>query len=66
MPVLKRHGERASIQNDRAHLLIFSITTRDLQKSIKLRNQFASSIGVRVVRSLMLAAPSLKLEWKQV
>jgi len=66
VPVLKRHGEKTyPIQNDRAHLLIFSITTRDLQKSIKLRNQFASGIGVRVVRSLMLAAPSLKLEWKQ-
>jgi hypothetical protein len=45
-------------------LLIFSITTRDLQKTIKLRNQFARGTSVRVVRSLMLGAPSLKLEWK--
>lgn len=67
VPVMKRHGETTSpIKNDRAHLLIFSITTRDLQKSIKVRNQFDNGVTVRVVRSLMLAAPSLKREWNVV
>lgn len=67
VPVLKRHGDKTyPIHNERAHLLIFSITARELEKSIKLRNQFARSIGVRVVRSLMLAAPSVKHEWKQL
>jgi hypothetical protein len=67
VPVIKRHGNKTyPIHNDRAHLLIFSITVRDLKKSLKLRNQFANGTGVRVVRSLMLAAPSLKREWKQV
>jgi hypothetical protein len=65
VPVTKRHGDKTDpIHNERAHLLIFSITTRDLQKTIKLRNQFARGPAVRVVRSLMLGAPSLKLEWK--
>jgi len=67
VPVMKRHGAKTyPIHNERAHLLVFSITTRDLQKSVRLRNQFARGIGVRVVRSLMLAAPSLKHEWKQL
>jgi hypothetical protein len=67
VPVMKRHGDTTSaIHNDAAHLLIFSMTTRDLPKSIKLRNQFANGTPVRVVRSLMLGAPSLKREWKQL
>jgi hypothetical protein len=67
VPVLKRVGEKAyPIQNERAHLLIFSITTREIQKTIKLRNQFARGVSVKVVRSLMLGVPSLKSEWKQI
>jgi hypothetical protein len=67
VPVAKRHGDKTfPIRNERAHLLIFSITTRDLKKGIKLQNQIASGVGVKVVRSLMLAAPSLKREWKQL
>jgi hypothetical protein len=67
VPVMKRHGRKSyPVRNDRAHLLIFSITTRELKKSIRLRNQFADNMGVRVVRSLMLAAPSIKRTWKQV
>jgi hypothetical protein len=65
VPVTKRRGDKTNpIHNERAHLLIFSITTRELQKTIKLQNQFARGTSVRVVRSLMLGAPSLKLEWK--
>jgi hypothetical protein len=67
VPVIKRVGEKTyPIQNERAHLLIFSITTREVQKAIKLRNQFARGASVKVIRSLMLGAPSLKLEWKQI
>jgi hypothetical protein len=67
VPVTKRHGDKTEpVHNERAHLLIFSITTRDVQKAVKLRNQFARGISVRAVRSVMLGAPSLKLEWKPV
>jgi hypothetical protein len=66
-PVTKRVGDKTyPIHNQRAHLLIFSITTREVQKTIKLRNQFAKGTTVQVVRSLMLGAPSVKLEWKQL
>jgi hypothetical protein len=65
VPVMKKFGDRSyPIQNKRAHLLIFSITPRSAQKQITLRNQFARGVAVRVVRSVMLAAPSLKLKWK--
>jgi len=67
VPVKKRHGQQTfEIHNDLAHLLIYSITPRDIAKSIRLRNQFAPGVAGRVVRSLMLGAPSLKREWKQV
>jgi hypothetical protein len=67
VPVTKRVGDKTyPIHNQRAHLLIFSITTREVQKTIKLRNQFAKGTTVQVVRSLMLGAPSVKLEWKQL
>jgi len=65
VPVKKSHAAKAyPIRNESAHLLIFSITTRDVAKRVKLRNQFASGIAVPVVRSLMLAVPSLKRQWK--
>ena len=67
VPVTKRVGDKTyPVHNERAHLLIFSITTREVQKTIKLRNQFARGTSAQVVRSLMLGAPSVKLEWKQL
>jgi hypothetical protein len=66
VPVKKRYGTRESpIQNERAHLLFFGITPRDVQKRVTLRNQFTRSTSVVVVRSVMLAVPSLKREWKR-
>ena len=65
VPVSKMHRERGTtIQNPTAHLLIYQITPRDFKKRIKVRNQFARDASLVVVRSLFLAAPSLKLEWK--
>jgi hypothetical protein len=67
VPVTKRVGDKTyPVHNERAHLLIFSITTREVQKTIKLRNQFARGTSAQVVRSLKLGAPSVKLEWKQL
>jgi hypothetical protein len=67
VPVIKRHSEKVyPVQNERAHLLIFSIATRELQKRIRLRNQFTDGATINVVRSLMLAAPSVKREWNEV
>jgi hypothetical protein len=67
VPVRKRHGTKEyPIQNERAHLLIFGITPRNVEKKITLRNQFAPGISVAVARSVMLAVPSIKHGWKQV
>jgi hypothetical protein len=67
VPVTKRVGEKTyPIVNERAHLLIFSITTREVQKKVQLRSQFTRGAAVQVVRSIMLGAPSVKLEWKQL
>ena len=64
-PVDKRHRAKAyPVQNGRAHLLIVGITSRDLEKKIILRNQFEKRTSVVVVRSVMLAVPSIKHEWK--
>jgi len=68
VPVTKRHGQKTyDIHNDVAHLLIYSITPRDLAKAVRLRNQFAPrGTASRAVRSLMLGAPSLKRDWKEI
>jgi len=67
VPVRKRHDTKEHpIQNERAHLLIFGITPRDLAKKVTLRNQFTRGTPLAIVRSLMLAVPSIKHEWKPV
>jgi len=65
VPVAKRHDTKDyPIHNKTAHLLIFSINVRNVTKKITLRNQFSRNAAVNVVRSVMLAVPSLKREWK--
>ena len=67
VPVLKRVGDKTfPIHNAHAHLLIFSITNRRLQKTVRLRNQFSRGVAVEVIQSLALGVPSVKLEWKQL
>lgn len=65
VPVVKRFGENSyGIYNERAHLLIWSITNKEYDKTIKLKNQFTRGMSVRAVRSVMLGVPSVKLRWK--
>lgn len=65
VPVMKQHGEKVyPIRNERAHLLILGITPRDLEKKVRIQNQVNRRASVAVVRSEMLAVPSLKREWK--
>jgi hypothetical protein len=67
VPVRKRHDAKEyPIQNERAHLLIFGITPRDLEKKVTLRNQLTRGTSVVIVRSLMLAVPSIKHKWQHV
>ncbi len=67
VPVKKQHGTKTyPIQNERAHLLICGITPQGYLKNIKLQNQLTQGSAVQVVRSVMLAVPSLKKAWKPV
>lgn len=64
VPVKKRHGtSEHAIRNERAHLLVFGIGPREVQKKVKLRNQFARGVSAVAVRSVMLAVPSIKHDW---
>ena len=50
VPVRKRHDAKEyPIQNERAHLLIFGITPRNLEKKVTLRNQFTKGTSVAMV-----------------
>jgi hypothetical protein len=53
------------IYNKRAHLVIYRIEPRKIQEGRVVRDQFAVR-HLYFFRSLGLAVPSLKLEWKQV
>lgn len=65
VPVEKTHGNRRiRVRNERAHLVLYSIAPRTVQRTISVRNQFAKSTKLSVVRSEMLAAPSVKRDWK--
>ena len=64
VPVVKWHANKEyPIRNGRAHLLIFDMTPRNAQRTVRLRNQ-VKNVSVTVVRSAMLAVPSLKREWR--
>jgi hypothetical protein len=65
VPVAKQHGTKDyAIINTVAHLLIFNIDRRKVEKKITLSNQFSRDTTVNVVSSVMLAVPSLKHDWK--
>jgi hypothetical protein len=65
VPVDKRHGTKAfAIQNRRAHLLILGITMREHEAKISVRNQFDRRTSLELGRSVMLAVPSIMLDWK--
>ena len=64
VPVLKRHLQGSfDVHNREAHLVIYGITPRTLQKSVLARDQFGRH-HLHVYRSVLLAAPSKKLNWK--
>ena len=64
MPVRKQHGHASfGVQNREAHLAIYRITPRKLEKPVRARDQFGRH-QLHVYRSVLLAAPSKKLNWK--
>lgn len=64
VPVEKTYRRTVSrIMNEKAHLVIYRIPPRTVQKQIKATDQFGER-GLTVIRSLLLAAPALKLRYK--
>jgi len=63
VPVAKRHDDAIfRVHNERAHLVIFEITPRTIERRLSLSNQFGRAT-TSVLRSHLLAAPSLK-RWR--
>ena len=66
VPVSKEHGGTTTpVKNKRAHLVIYRITPRTVRKDALIRDQFGRR-GIVTQRSVLLAAPSVKLDWKVV
>ena len=58
-------GQTFGINNERAHLVIYRIYPEAAQKTIRTRDQFSQRIQ-NVLRSVLLAAPSVKTNWEEV
>jgi hypothetical protein len=64
VPVTKEHGGATfTITNKKAHLVIYRTTVRPIDKGVRARDQFGTR-DIRMLRSVALAAPSLKTSWK--
>lgn len=66
VPVIKKHeGNTYPILNEKAHLLIYNIKPRPAQQARIIRDQF-DKYYLNIFRSRFLAAPSVKLEWREI
>ncbi len=66
VPVRKWYeGQVYGVNNAKAHLAIYRIYPDSLQKTIATRDQFSQRY-LNLFRGVLLAAPSRKLEWKEV
>ncbi len=65
VPVKKWYeGQTYGIHNEKAHLVMYRIYPESVQKTIMVRDQFARRYE-QVFRSVLLAAPSVKLKWQE-
>ena len=66
VPVKKTHnGQTFPIHNAKAHLLIYNIEPRPLEKAVVMADQFGRR-QLHFVRSRAVAAPTVKLEVKEI
>jgi hypothetical protein len=66
VPVAKTHaGKTTPIKNKAAHLVIYRITPRPINKTIRVLDQF-SGHWIITARSMFVAAPSVKKSWEPV
>ncbi len=68
VPVKKEHaGKVFSIHNEKAHLAIYKISPREITRKSMVSDQFSRRYRyVEVVRSILLAVPSIKVKWGEV
>ena len=64
-PAEKRHdGKVFPIRNKKAHLLLYKITPKKIDKTKTTYDQF-SKHRLNFYQSILLAVPSIKLKWKE-
>ncbi|MFC1861120.1 hypothetical protein ACFLYL_02415 [Chloroflexota bacterium] len=68
VPVKREHGGKVfSVHNEKAHLIIYKISPRDITKQLRVRDQFSPRYrSVVILRSFLLAVPSIKVKWDEV
>ena len=66
VPVKKwSEGKTFGINNERAHMVLYKIYPDSVEKPIVVRDQFMPR-QLFVVRGILLGAPSVKLDWKEI
>ncbi len=66
VPVKKYYeGQTYGIYNEKAHLVIYRIYPETSQQTIMVRDQFSRRYE-QTFRSIVLAAPSVKLKWEEI
>ncbi len=64
-PAVKVHeGKEYPITNEEAHLVLYRLTPRRMERGITVGDQFGRYY-VGVYQAILLAVPSRKLEWKE-
>ena len=65
-PTEKEHeGRTFPIYNERAHLVLYRLGPRRMRKAVTVADQFGRYY-VGLYQPILLAAPSVKLEWKEL
>jgi hypothetical protein len=66
VPVKKSHDNNVfPIVNDKAHLVIYKVTPKIVQKNCAIKDQFKNS-KIAVTQRILLAAPTIKRRWSVV
>ena len=66
VPVKKWYqGQTYGIYNETAHLALYQIYPKSIEKAIVTRDQFSQRHQI-IFRSVMLGSPCKKLEWKKI
>ncbi|MBX7185561.1 MAG: hypothetical protein K1Y01_10495 [Vicinamibacteria bacterium] len=65
VPVMKEvRGKRYPVNNPKTHLVIYRTRPKPIARRVAAADQFARRWPIQMLRSVALAAPSLKVRWK--